>query len=103
MKKIKKKKIFVLATLGLCCYAWVFSSFGKQGLPSSGSVWVSRGGGFSCCGAQALGVWVSIVVVHGLSCPVACGVLPGQGLNPCPLHWQAGFLISGQQGSPEKD
>ena len=31
------------------------------------------------------------VVVHGLSCPTACGMLPGQGSNPCPLHWQADF------------
>ena len=30
----------------------------------------------------------SIVVTHRLSCSVACGTLPGQGLNPCPLHWQ---------------
>ena len=26
----------------------------------------------------------SIVVVHGLSHPVACGIFPDQGLNPCP-------------------
>ena len=25
-------------------------------------------------------------VVHGLSCPVACGIFPDQGLNPCSLH-----------------
>ena len=53
--------------------------------------------------AQRSDLWFSIVVVHRLSCPVACGVLPGQGLNPCRLHWQAGFLISGSQGSPVKD
>ena len=28
-------------------------------------------------------------VVHGLSCLVSCGVFWDQGLNPCPLHWQA--------------
>jgi len=27
----------------------------------------------------------SAVVVHGLSCPTACGILPDQRLNPCPL------------------
>ena len=26
---------------------------------------------------------------HGLSCPAACGIFPGQGLNLCFLHWQA--------------
>ena len=31
----------------------------------------------------------SVVVARGLSCPVACGVFPDQGLNLCPLHWQA--------------
>ena len=31
----------------------------------------------------------SIVVVHRLSCPKACGIFPDQGSNPCPLHWQA--------------
>ena len=30
----------------------------------------------------------SAVAAHGLSCFVACGTLPDQGLNPCPLHWQ---------------
>ena len=28
----------------------------------------------------------SAVVAHGPSCSVACGILPDQGLNPCPLH-----------------
>jgi len=32
----------------------------------------------------------SVVVKHGLSSPVACGILvPHQGSNPCPLHWKA--------------
>ena len=31
----------------------------------------------------------SEVVAHGLSCSTVCKVLPDQGLNPCPLHWQA--------------
>ena len=28
-------------------------------------------------------------MAHGLSCSTACGIFPDQGLNPCPLHWQA--------------
>ena len=68
----------------------------------------SHCGGFSCCGAWALGAQASVVVarglsscgswalerssvvaVHGLSCSVASGIFPDQGSNPCPLHWQA--------------
>ena len=29
-------------------------------------VQASHRGGFSCCGARALGVWASVVVAHGL-------------------------------------
>ena len=32
----------------------------------------------------------SVVVAHGPSCSAACGILPDQGSNTCPLHWQAG-------------
>ena len=35
------------------------------------------------------GTQVSVVVVHGLDCPMACGIFPDQGLNLCLLHWQA--------------
>ena len=45
--------------------------------------------GFSCCGAQALGAWASVVVAHGLSCSEARGIFLDQGSNPCSLHWQA--------------
>ena len=31
---------------------------------------------------------VSVVVVHGFSCPVACGIFPDQESNLCPLHYQ---------------
>ena len=33
----------------------------------------------------------SAVVAHGLRCLEAGGILPDQGSNPCPLHWQADF------------
>ena len=29
------------------------------------------------------------VGAHRLSCSVAGGILPDQGSNPCPVHWQA--------------
>ena len=28
----------------------------------------------------------SVIVAHGPSCSAACGILPDQGSNPCPLH-----------------
>ena len=54
----------------------------------------SRHAGFSSCGAVSVVVACglqstgSVVVAHGFSCSAACGILPDQGLNPCPLHWQ---------------
>ena len=37
------------------------------------------------CSMQALST-SSVVMVHGLSCPEACGIFPDQGLNLCLLH-----------------
>ena len=42
----------------------------------------------------------SVVVAHGPSCSAACGIFPGQGSNPCPLHWQADSQPLCHQGSP---
>ena len=42
----------------------------------------------------------SVVVAHGPGCSVACGILPDQGSNPCPLHWQADSQPLHHQGSP---
>ena len=70
-----KKNLFIfvylfLAALGLCCGARA-----------------SHCGGFSCCGARALGAWASVVVArrlqsagsvveaHRLSCSEACGII----------------------------
>ena len=44
----------------------------------------------------------SAVVAHGTSCSAACGILPDQGSNPCPLHWQADSQPLRHQGSPLK-
>ena len=55
---------------------------------------------FSCCGAQTRCGLQSLV--HRLSCSRACGIFLGQGLNPCPLHWQVDILYPlGYQGSPK--
>ena len=42
----------------------------------------------------------SVVVAHGPSRSTACGILPDQGSNPCPLHWQADSQPLRHQGSP---
>ena len=42
----------------------------------------------------------SVVVAHGPSCSAACGMLPDQGSNPCPLRWQADSQPLRHQGSP---
>ena len=42
----------------------------------------------------------SVIVAHGPSCSAACGILPDQGTNPCPLHWQADSQPLHHQGSP---
>ena len=80
-------------------------------LPSSFSTQASRFGGFSRCGAQALGSTGSVaaapglwstgsIVVHRLSRCVVCRIFLDQGSNLCLLHWQADSLPLSHQGSP---
>ena len=42
----------------------------------------------------------SATVAHRPSRSAACGILPDQGSNPCPLHWQADSQPLRHQGSP---
>ena len=72
--------------MGLRCCARAFSSCGELGAALFCGARASHCGGFSRCGAQALGRAGSVVVMHGLSCSAACGFFPDQGSNPCPLH-----------------
>ena len=82
-------------------------------------VWASHCGGFSCCGARALGIWASIVVAHRLS---SCGSralehrlsswgawalllccmwgLPGPGLKPVSPALAGRFLTTVPPGKP---
>ena len=41
-----------------------------------------------------------LVVLHGFSCPTACGIFLDQGLNLCPLHWQVDTYPLDHHGSP---
>ena len=98
--------------LGLCCCVWAFSSCGERGLLSI-AVRSLHCSGFSCCGAQALGMWAQELQLpgsraelglsscgHGLSGCRACGIFPDQGSNLCPLHWQSDSYPLCQRGSP---
>ena len=86
----KNKFIYLfLAVLGLCFCARPFSSCGSRcvGLSLLQSTGSRRAG--------------SAVVAHGPSCSAARGILPDQGSNPCPLHWQADSQPLRHQGSPQ--
>ena len=102
-----------LAVVGSSLLCVGFLQLWRAGATLRCGVWASHCGGFSCCGARALGAWASVVVArglqsadsvvvaHGLSCSAACGIFPDQGSNPCPLHWQADSQPLGHQGSPK--
>ena len=91
-----------LAALGLHCYAQAFSSCSELGL----LLVVVRGllsVVASHCKAWPLGTWASVVVarrlqsrdsvivVQGLSCPMACGIFLDQGF----LSWEVlAFLLN---------
>ena len=81
---------------------WVFTAAHRLSL-------VAMSGGYSLLVVLWLlivvedGIWgvrVSVVVALGLCCPGAHGILLDQGLNPCPLHWQADSQPLDHQGSP---
>ena len=89
--------------LWLC---WVFVSVqGFSPVAASGGHSSSRCVGLSLSrplllrstGSRCAG---SVIVAHGPSCSMACGIFPDQGSNPCPLHWQADSQPLRQQESP---
>ena len=94
---------YLFIYLWLC---WVFVSVrGLSLVAASGGHSSSRCAGLSL--SRPLLLWStgsrragSGIVAHGLSCSAACGIFPGQGSNPCPLHWQADSQPLCHQGSP---
>ena len=59
--------LFILFVLGHHC-AQVFSASDEGELFFAAcSSWASRCHGFSCCRALALGMWASVMAVHGLN------------------------------------
>ena len=89
--------------LRLC---WVFVSVrGLSLFAASGGHSSSRCAGLSpsrplslrSTGSRRAG---SATMAHGPSRSAACGILPDQGSNPCPLRWQADSQPLRHQGSP---
>ena len=96
-------EFYLFIYLWLC---WVFVSVrGLSLVVASGGHSSSRCAGLSLSwplllrntGSRRAG---SVIVAHGPSCSAACGIFPDQGLNPCPLHWQADSQPLRHQGSP---
>ena len=95
-------RCFLRKHISQACFNYCFGCTGSlllQGLPSSLGPQASRCGGFSH-GARALGVRASVLATHGLGCSVAGSIFLDQGLNPCPLQWQADSQLLDHQESP---
>ena len=62
---------------------------------------------FGCAGSSLLRVGFLLFWTVGFrgsgfsSCFEACGIFPDQGLNPCPLHWQADSYSPDHRESPK--
>ena len=103
MNFFKKKFIYLFIYLWLCCV--LVSVRGLSLVAASGGHSSSRCAGLSL--SRLLLLWStgsrragSVIVAHGPSCSAACGILPDQGSNPCPLHGQADSQPLRHQGSP---
>ena len=86
------------------CLCWVFvadhglSLVAVLGLLIAVSSLVA-GTGLQTSGLQQLRHWGSVVLVQGLSCPAACGILvPRSGMEPVSLALAGGFLTIGSPG-----
>ena len=94
---------YLFIYLWLC---WVFVSVrGPSVVAASGGHSSSRRAGLSLLWPLLLRSTGSrhagpVIVAHGPSCSAARGIFPNQGLNPCPLRWQAGSQPLRHQGSP---
>ena len=87
-----------MGVLGLHCLSRTFSSCVEWGATVHCGVKVSHCGGFSCCGAQALEHMGSVSVMHGLSCPAACGILKRPGIQLMSSALAGGFSTAGPLG-----
>ena len=100
---------FIYGRAGSWLLLGLFSSCGEQGLLSSCSAWASHCGGFSCCGAQAVGysgTWplgsraqAQSLWFMGL---VVCGTwdLPRPGIKPVSPAVPGRFFTTEPAGKP---
>ena len=85
---------------------WVFVAVGGLSLVAASRSYsslqclASPCGGCSCCRARGSRLADFSSCGYRLSCSVACGILPDQGSNPCPLNWQADSYPLDHQGNP---
>lgn len=89
-------KVIHLAALGLRCRPWAFSVCDEEGTPLQSGV-----GSLLIAAALLIVEHRLEVLVCGLSCFVACGVLD-QGSNLCRLDLQAGLVTTGPPGKAPK-
>ena len=89
-----------MAVLGLRCCAWAFSICSEWGLISGYGVWASHCSGLSCCRAQALGVWAS--VLRGARAYLLQDMwnISRPGIKPVSPAPASRFSTAGPQGSP---
>ena len=92
---------FFLSVLGLHCCAWAFSSCSEWGL-----LFTVVHGPLIAVASPAVEHGLqnasSVAVVHRSSLSTAYGILPDQGSNLRPLHWQADSQPMHHQGSPSR-
>ena len=109
--------LFIFGCVGSSLLCAGFLQLRRAGATLCCGVWVSHCGGFSYCGAQALGAQASVVVARGLrSCGSqalerrlsSCGAraqllhgmwdLPGPGIEPVSPALAGGFLTTAPPG-----
>ena len=67
---------------------WIFVTVCRLSLVAASGASSIRCVGLSCQWLLLLQSTGSAVEAHGVSCSAGGGIFPGQGLNPCLLHWQ---------------
>ena len=88
-----------MAMLGLHCSMWAFSSCHELKLRSGCAAWPFLHGGFSCCGARALGFLGFSICGSQAQLPRTCGILfPGPGIKPMSPALAGRFLTTGLPG-----
>ena len=104
--------------LGLGCCVGLSLVAASRAFSGCGA-WASHCAGFSCCRAQALGPWTSVVAARGLSsgspralehsvngcgaqASLLCGMwgLPGLGIEPMSPALVGGFFTTEPPGKP---